>query len=283
MNESKIEWCRYNWPTVAGCEKVSPACVFCYALKLLLRLVAQATGKNYDSLYREVVDPKTGKWTGKVLTIPGSLDLPYRWKVPGGVFVNGLADSFHKKVPFDWIEGMFTTMTDPKLQGFWWQLLTKRSKRLREIGPDLPWTENTWAGVTIESEKYLGRLDDLHACGATRKWLSIEPLLGPMPSLDVSGLGWIVLGGESGNHGEKSRAMKPEWVREIRQKCDDAGVPMFFKQWGHTAYNPLTIKGKNLDPTSRGEGKSKGGRLLDGETVLMMPKQYEHLFPELML
>ena len=270
------------WNTVAGCSAVSPACAFCYAAK---REAARLQGRfekagDPASPYLGIYDPEREHFSGKVNLIRGSLEEPFKWDPlrPAAVFVNGMADTFHEDVPDHWIRGMFGDMNMPHLSRYWFQLLTKRSKRLRQMGPSLPWAPNIWPGVTVESEKYLDRVDDLLHCGAPKVWLSIEPLLGPMNALELDErIGWVIVGGESGNGGDMARRTEEEWVVDLRDRCAEAGIPFFFKQWGSIRYNPLHEAGEK-DPTASSKPKAKGGCLLQGEIVREVPDAFRDLF-----
>jgi len=178
----------------------------------------------------------------------GTLELPLQWNSRQNIFVNSMSDLFHKKVPIIFIKKVFDTMNRAKWHRF--QILTKRSKRLLEIAPHLPWAENIWMGVSIETEKYVGRIDDLRKTTAYVKFLSLEPLLGPLPKLDLFGIDWVIVGGESG---PGARLMREEWVMSIRDQCRKAGLPFFFKQWG-------------------GVNKKRSGRLLEGRTWDELPR-----------
>lgn len=231
---SKIEWTEATWNPVTGCDKISPGCKNCYAERLALRL--QAIGARQ---YKD----------GFALTLhPESLEIPLGWKKPRVIFVNSMSDLFHKNVPRSFIKQVFSVMrTTPQHQ---FQILTKRADRLVELDRELPWSDNVWMGVSVESEDYLLRIEHLKQTKARIKFLSLEPLLGPLPHLDLEGIDWVIVGGESGPY---SRPMKPQWVRQIRAQCVAAKVPFFFKQWG-------------------GVFKSRTGRTLDGRTWDQMPK-----------
>jgi protein gp37 len=178
---------------------------------------------------------------------PHMLELPLKWRQPSQVFVNSMSDLFHKDVPTSYIKQVFDVMRRADWHKY--QILTKRSDRLRQLSPQLPWQSHIWMGVSVESEKYLNRIDNLRETEASIKFLSIEPLLGPLPGLDLTGIDWVIVGGESG---PGARPMDQNWVREIRDVCLDANVPFFFKQWG-------------------GVVKSRTGRTLDGQTWDGMP------------
>jgi protein gp37 len=232
-NSSHIEWTDATWNPVTGCSKISPGCKFCYAERLAHRL--QAMGQeNYKN--------------GFDLTLqPHMLEHPLRWVRPRRVFVNSMSDLFHAEVPTGYIERVFDVMCRASWHQY--QVLTKRSERLLELNAVLNWQPQIWMGVSIESEDYLFRVKHLKRTRAKTKFLSIEPLLGPLHRLDLRGIDWVIVGGESG---PGARPVDPEWVREIRDRCISARVPFFFKQWG-------------------GVLKSRTGRILDGRKWDEMP------------
>lgn len=232
-SNSHIEWTDATWNPVTGCTKISPGCKHCYAERLAhrLQLMGQANYKN-----------------GFQLTVqPQMLDVPLRWKTPKRIFVNSMSDLFHNDVPTDYIKKVYAVMARADWHQF--QVLTKRSERLRELSPILPWHPHIWQGVSVENEDYLERVDHLRASGAFVKFLSLEPLLGPLPKLNFVGIDWVIVGGESG---PGARPMREEWVIDIRDQCIQRGVAFFFKQWG-------------------GVQKSKTGRKLEGRTWDQMP------------
>jgi len=231
--KSSIEWTGSTWNPVTGCVKISPGCLNCYAERMAKRLHAMGQ-PNYADGFRLALHEN-------------ALDLPLKWKKPQTIFVNSMSDLFLKDVPFDFIKKVFDVMGKAHRHTF--QVLTKRSERLIELSPALPWTANIWMGVTVESKDYIHRIDDLRKSGAYIKFLSIEPLLGPLPGLNLEGIDWVITGGESG---PGARPMYPEWVSDIRDQCQIARVPFFFKQWGGTR-------------------KKKAGRLLEGRTWDEMP------------
>lgn len=236
---SKIEWTDCTWNPVTGCTKISSGCKYCYAERMAKRLKAMGNASYFN---------------GFDLTIHERLlELPLRWKKPRSVFVNSMSDIFHEQLPFDFICKVFDVMKQASRHRF--QVLTKRSQRLFEFSEKLPWPDNVWMGVTVESIGYTYRIDHLRQTGARLKFLSIEPLLGPMPSLDLSAIDWVIAGGESG---PGARPMSPAWLIDIRDQCIEAGVPFFFKQWG-------------------GTNKKKTGRLLDGRTWNQLPDVTERL------
>jgi protein gp37 len=232
--QSAIEWTEATWNPVTGCTKVSLGCTNCYAERLARRLHAMGN-PNYAN--------------GFAVTLhEHMLSLPLKWRQPRVVFVNSMSDMFHEEVPLDFIRRMFDVMRRASHHTF--QALTKRSGRLADLAPKLDWPANVWMGVTVEHADYVGRIDDLRQTGARVKFLSLEPLLGPMPRLDLSGIDWVIVGGESGPH---ARPMDPDWARDLREQCRRADVPFFFKQWG-------------------GTNKKKAGRVLDGRTWDEMPE-----------
>lgn len=228
-----IEWTESTWNPVTGCTKISPGCGHCYAERMAKRL--QAMGQaNYSSGFR-------------VATHVRAVELPLRWKKPRNVFVNSMSDLFHEAVPVEFIFRVFQVMR--RADWHQYQILTKRSRRLLELDGQLPWLPNIWMGVSVENEKYTPRIDHLRATHACTKFLSLEPLLGPLPNLDLGGIDWVIVGGESG---PGARPMRAEWVRDIRDQCRGADVPFFFKQWG-------------------GVRKDRAGRELDGRIWDEMP------------
>ena len=231
---SSIEWTEMTWNPVTGCTKISPGCKHCYAERMSRRLQGMGIEK-YENGF-------------KVATHDSSLDEPLRWKKPRLVFVNSMSDLFHKSVPASFIESVFDVMNRAPRHTF--QVLTKRPGRAALLGSRLNWTSNIWLGASIESEKWLGRLAPLSATGARTKFLSLEPLLGPLPALNLTEVDWVVVGGESG---PGARPMEADWVREIRDNCVNSGTPFFFKQWG-------------------GVFKKKTGRVLDDRTWDEMPE-----------
>ncbi len=224
-SQTKIEWTETTWNPVTGCDKLSPGCMNCYAERMARRLKAMGNPR-----YRN----------GFQITLHHDLvDLPMQWSKPRKIFVNSMSDLFHEAVPLDFIQAVFDTMNRASQHNF--QVLTKRSGRLREISGELTWTDNIWMGVSVELEDYEFRIDDLHATEAAVKFLSLEPLLGSLKAVSLSNIDWVIVGGESG---PGARSMEKAWVREIRDKCDDQAIPFFFKQWG-------------------GFNKKKNGRMLD--------------------
>ena len=233
MARSQIEWTESTWNPLTGCTKVSDGCKHCYAERMARRLHAMGVD-NYRNGFKLTMHPHV-------------LKKPLEWKSPQLIFVNSMGDLFHWEVPVDFIQQVFATMREAHWHKF--QILTKRAKRLPKIDPQLVWTPNIWMGVSVENAKVTWRIDQLRQTRALVKFLSLEPLLGPLDNLDLSGIDWVIVGGESG---PGARTMEEAWVLDIRDQCEAAGVKFFFKQWG-------------------GTNKKKTGRLLDGRTYDVMP------------
>ena len=241
MAQTKIEWTELTWNPTTGCNKVSQGCKFCYAEVMARRLKAMGLEK-----YRN----------GFELTLhEDALKIPYTWKQPKIVFVNSMSDLFHKDISLAFIQRVFKVMNDNPQHVF--QVLTKRADILLQHHKKLNWTHNIWMGVSIENEKNLSRVSLLRRTTAKVKFLSCEPLIGPLPNLNLKKIDWVIVGGESGR---RPRPMKPEWVFEIHNKCIEENVPFFFKQWG-------------------GTNKKKTGRILKGKTYSEMPI-VKHLLEE---
>lgn len=232
--KSGIEWTESTWNPVTGCTKVSPGCKHCYAERLAKRLKAMGA-KNYANGF-------------SVTLHEHMLELPLRWKRPQAIFVNSMSDLFHDKVPAEFVAKVFGVMNAAHWHRF--QVLTKRPERMLALQGGLHWTANIWMGVSVESDAYMRRIDLLRESGAHVKFLSLEPLLGPLRGLRLDGIDWVIAGGESG---PAARAMDPDWVRDIRDRCVGAGTAFFFKQWG-------------------GVNKKRAGRMLDGRTWDEMPE-----------
>ena len=241
-NRSAIEWTEATWNPTTGCDQVSIGCDNCYALSFAKRLKAMGQAK-----YQNDGDPRTSG-PGFGLTLhPDVLIEPHRWRTPKLVFVNSMSDLFHPEVPFEFIQEVFTVMAETPRHTY--QILTKRSKRLASLGPQLDWPPNAWMGVSVETSRYAFRIDHLRSVPAEIRFISAEPLLGPLPGLDLSGIHWLIAGGESG---PGSRRMEEAWALDLRDQCAAADVAFFFKQWG-------------------GLHSKSGGRLLDGEVYDEMP------------
>lgn len=234
--DSPIEWTDATWNPVTGCTKISPGCANCYAETFAERFRGVA---NHP--YEQGFDLKL--WTNR-------LELPLTWRKPKRIFVNSMSDLFHKDVPDAFVFQVFEIMQKAHWHQF--QVLTKRADRLLAMSKNLPWPSNVWAGVSVENNDVLHRVDCLRGTGAAVKFLSVEPLLGPLPDLDLSGIDWVIVGGESGR---KPRPLDPQWVLDVRDKCAQAGVPFFFKQWG-------------------GRNKKAAGRILEGRTWDDMPRKF---------
>lgn len=234
---STIEWTESTWNPLTGCDKISPGCKHCYAERMSHRLRAMGQ-PNYSNGFNLTLHKQ-------------ALELPLKWKKPQTIFVNSMSDLFHKSVPVAFVLSAFDVMR--RADWHQYQILTKRSDRLLELSPKLPWMPHMWMGVSVESEKYTFRIDDLRKTGAKVKFLSLEPLLGPLLGLDLEGIDWVIAGGESG---PGARPMKPEWVTSIRDQCVNSNVPFFFKQWG-------------------GVNKKRAGRELDGKTWDQMPDSFQ--------
>lgn len=235
--KSGIEWTESTWNPVTGCTKISPGCKHCYAERMAERL--QAMGQpNYANGFALKLQPHM-------------LELPLKWKKPQTIFVNSMSDLFHEDVPLAYIQQVFDVMARASWHRF--QILTKRAERLEELSSSLGWMPNIWMGVSVESDSYRRRVDHLRPTGAHIKFLSLEPLLGPLPDLDMTGIDWVIVGGESG---PKARPMDPAWVIDLRDQCRRAKVPFFFKQWG-------------------GKNKKQAGRVLEKRIWNEMPRDSE--------
>jgi len=231
---SSIEWTESTWNPLTGCTKISAGCKHCYAERMALRL--QAIGQpNYANGFQLTMHPHV-------------LELPLVWKKPQMVFVNSMSDLFHQDVPLAFIQQVFDTMRRAHWHTF--QVLTKRSDRLLALNQALDWPENVWMGVTVENQDCIFRVDRLRQTDAHVKFLSLEPLLGPLPNLDLRGIDWVIVGGESG---PGARTLAEEWVVDIRDQCLAAHVSFFFKQWG-------------------GARKKRAGRVLQGRTWDEVPR-----------
>ncbi len=234
MAQSSIEWTEMTWNPTTGCSKISAGCKFCYAEIMSKRLQAMGIDKYKDNF--------------EVRTHEASLRIPYSWKHSKVVFVNSMSDLFHKDVPLYFIKRVFEVMNDNPRHVF--QVLTKRAERLFEIHKELKWTHNIWMGVSVENDKVKNRIDFLRKTNARVKFLSCEPLIGPLKKMNLKKIDWVIVGGESGH---TPRPMDTEWVLDIQQQCEENDVAFFFKQWG-------------------GKNKKMNGRLLEGKTYDEMPE-----------
>ena len=246
-DKSKIEWTEATWNPVTGCHKVSPGCAHCYA-----ETFAERFRGVPDHPYEQGFDLRL--W-------PERLEIPLRWKQPRLIFVNSMSDLFHEEIPAQYIRQVFDVMAEASHHRF--QVLTKRHERLAQLAPSLPWTSNIWMGVSIENRRFIHRADYLREVPAAVRFISAEPLLGPLEGLDLTGIDWLIAGGESGF---RHRRMREEWVVELRDRCINDGIAFFFKQWG-------------------GRTSKAGGRELQGRTWEELPSsRLDRLpVPELLL
>ena len=221
--KSKIEWTQSTWNPVRGCARVSEGCRFCYAERIAARFSKE--GLAYEGLAR--MTEAGPRWSNEVRVIDDLLDTPLRWKKPQLIFVNSMSDLFHEDVPLEFILKVFDTMHKATQHQF--QILTKRSQRLIELSSEIQWPKNVWMGVSVENQDYTFRIDHLRQTGAHIKFLSLEPLIGALPNLDLTYIDWVIVGGESG---PQARPIQKEWVIDIRDQCHQADIPFFFKQWG---------------------------------------------------
>jgi protein gp37 len=239
MAQSSIEWTENTWNPATGCTKVSAGCKYCYAEVMSRRLKAMGVEK-YSAGFQ-------------VRTHENQLSIPYTWKHSKIVFVNSMSDIFHEDIHIHFIKKVFKVMNDNPQHVF--QVLTKRSERLSEVHKELKWTQNIWMGVSVENENVKYRIDNLRNTRAKVKFLSCEPLIGPLNNINFENIDWVIVGGESGY---RPRAMSPDWVLDIQDQCEIAGVAFFFKQWG-------------------GRNKKKNGRILNGRTYDEMPEIEQQL------
>ena len=233
MTRSKIEWTDATWNPTTGCSKISPGCRHCYAERMAKRLKAMGV-KKYTNGFQITAHEAT-------------LDIPLHWKKPKKIFVNSMSDLFHEDIPEVFVQKVFRVME----QAYWhqFQILTKRSRYLLKLSPKIKWTKNIWMGVSVESSAYNYRIEHLRQTNAHIKFLSLEPLLGPLSNLNLQGIDWVIVGGESGTG---ARPMFQEWVIDIKSQCLAAKIPFFFKQWG-------------------GVQKKRAGRELEGKTWNSIP------------
>lgn len=237
MAQSTIEWTELTWNPTTGCNKVSQGCKFCYAEIMTRRLQSIGLDKYQYGFNTVKIHPE-------------ELMRPFEWRGSKIVFVNSMSDLFHEDIPLDFIKMVFSVMNDCPQHQF--QVLTKRAERLAQVSHELNWTKNIWMGVSVENQKVANRIDYLKKTKAHIKFLSLEPLLGPLPNLNLEDIDWVIVGGESGR---KARPIKTEWILDIREQCKHQNTAFFFKQWG-------------------GSNKKKAGRLLEGKIYDAMPKEY---------
>ena len=239
MAKSKIEWTEMTWNPTTGCSKISSGCKNCYAETMSFRLKSMGNQKYKN---------------GFELTLhPDTLSIPYTWRKPRIVFVNSMSDLLHEDIPLEYVQKVFKVMNECPQHIF--QVLTKRTDMLNEIHSGLKWTDNIWMGVTVEEKEYDSRIQILNEVNSSVKFLSIEPMIGPTPDLDLSNIDWVIVGGESG---PGARPIQKEWVEDVLSQCEKSETPFFFKQWG-------------------GVNKKKNGRLLNGKTYDGMPSSYTSL------
>jgi protein gp37 len=236
MSKSSIEWTEMTWNPTTGCNKLSAGCKFCYAEVMTKRLKGMGQEK-YKAGFEFRIHPD-------------SLKVPYTWKRPQLVFVNSMSDLFHKDIPLEFVKKVFAVMNDTPQHTY--QILTKRGDILERYAPFLNFGSNIWIGVSVEDDRVINRIDHLRKVDAHTRFLSLEPLLGPLTNLDLTDIHWVIVGGESGS---RARKIKVSWVQDIRKQCKAAGVPFFFKQWG-------------------GRNKKEAGRLLNNRTYDSMPRSY---------
>jgi len=250
MVKSNIEWTETTWNPTTGCTKISTGCLYCYAEIMSKRLKAMGSNKYKDGF--------------KIAVHPDVLNEPYKWKKPTVVFVDSMSDLFHNDIPVEFIKGVFEVMNNTPQHTY--QVLTKRSERLLQLSPLLNWTSNIWMGVSVENEHVSERIAHLTKTPAFIKFVSCEPLIGPIYSLQLNLIDWVIVGGESGH---KAREIKQEWIDYIYNKCQAHNVPFFFKQWGKKKFNLNTN-----DPTILKGNKyyAKGGCELDGQIFHEMPR-----------
>ncbi len=253
---STIEWTDSTWNPVVGCRKVSSGCANCYAERMAKRLAAMATaaieaGQNAGkkAAYLQVIN-RFGRWNGDVFLDYKSVEEPLSWNAPRVIFVNSMSDLFHDDVPDEFIHRVFDVMNRCPQHTF--QILTKRPERVALMSSKLPWNSHIWMGTSVENAMVTDRVHHLTKTAAFVRFLSVEPLIGPIPRLPLTGIHWVIVGGESG---PQSRPIDPVWVRQIRNRCINMNVPFFFKQWG-------------------GTNKTKTGRMLDDRTWDEMPRSF---------
>ncbi|MFL5762366.1 MAG: DUF5131 family protein [Bacteroidia bacterium] len=251
MAQSTIEWTEITWNPTTGCSKLSAGCKFCYAEVMSNRLFHMGVNKYKDNF--------------KIAIHPETLSEPLKWKKPKVVFVNSMSDMFHKDVPLSFIKRVFKVMNENPQHTF--QVLTKRSDILLKYNKELNWTSNIWMGVSVEDEKAKFRIDDLRKTSAKTKFLSLEPLIGSLGLLNLKGIHWAIVGGESGRG---ARPIKKEWIIDIKKQCAERKVAFFFKQWGKKQFNPVIS-----DPTIAKDHSqhAKGGCMLNGKIYRNFPKQ----------
>lgn len=243
-NNSAIEWTEATWNPVAGCTVLSAGCTNCYAMRMANRLDHMGQTK-YKGLTRH--SGGRPKWNGRIYLDERSLDAPFKWRSGRMIFVNSMSDLFHDGVPLEFIHRVFDTMRRTPQHTY--QILTKRTERLAKIASDLDWADNVWIGASVENSEFVWRIDQLREVLARVRFLSLEPLLGPLEQLNLASIDWAIAGGESG---PGARPLDPDWIRSIRDQCISSNVAFHFKQWG-------------------GKNKKRNGRTLDGRTWDQFP------------
>jgi len=249
MAQSNIEWTELTWNPTTGCNKISAGCKFCYAEVMSKRLQAMGM-KKYANGFKLTIQPD-------------ALNIPYQLKKPSTIFVNSMSDLFHEEIPFEYLQQVFKVMNDCPQHSF--QVLTKRAEYLSKVASKLDWTPNIWMGVSVEDDKVLNRIDYLRETPAVIKFVSLEPLIGPLTNLKLKNIDWAIVGGESGF---KARPIQKEWVEDIQNQCRKEKVAFFFKQWGKAEFNH-----DPLDPSidSDHPNHAKGGCMLNGKIYREMP------------
>lgn len=247
--KTTIEWTQMTWNPVTGCSKVSQGCKFCYAERMAKRLQGMGLAQYRDGF--------------KVTLAPQVLSDPFGWAKPRLVFVNSMSDLFHEEVPLEYIKRIFEVMIATPQHTY--QILTKRDRRLVELAPHLPWPDNVWMGVSVENQQATTRIPGLVASPAKLKFLSIEPLIGPIQRLPLRGIDWVIVGGESG---PRARPLEKEWVESIRWQCVKRQIPFFFKQWGKPVFN---VDPKDPTIATSHPNHAKGGCQLNGEIHRNLP------------
>lgn len=277
-DKSSIEWTEATWNPTTGCDRTSPGCDHCYALTMARRLKAMGNPKYQNDGHPLTSGPGFG-----ITSHRDQLAVPHSWKAPRTIFVNSMSDLFHPDVTNEFITDVFQVMVDTPRHTY--QVLTKRSQRLAKIAPLLPWPDNLWMGVSVESDRYSFRVNHLRKVPAAVRFISAEPLLGPLPNLNLSDIDWLIAGGESG---AGARPMHPDWIRDLRDRCITAKVAFFFKQWGAWAPNgesgamSVSLAGDFVDEpprllvpgapvAMRRLGKGAAGRRIDRRVWSQMP------------
>lgn len=255
MAQSNIEWTEKTWNPTTGCNKISAGCKFCYAEVMSKRLKAMGIDKYKNGF--------------KITSHPDSLNMPYEWKKPSLIFVNSMSDLFHKDVPLSFIKRVFEVMNNTPQHTY--QVLTKRGDILLKYSKELNWTDNIWMGVSVENELVVNRIDYLRNTDARVKFLSIEPLIGPITNLNLTNIDWVIVGGESGH---KARPIEYQWIIDIQKECKKSQTPFFFKQWGKAKYN-IDQNDPTINPNH--PNHAKGGCCLNGKIYREMPSVEKQL------